>query len=246
MNAKHWIREGVLIRPRVPSSGYAQHSKHECEQSRALIPHNPTTDQEGDLNQRGATVTARPISQADSLLPRNSGACSLVYQYAVLSARDRKQRPEKPRATPDLSDYVYVCSVVNGMGIATFLYAHFIGVTADAPWSTNVTRTRRYEIFRKLSGGDVMWLETTTSLEGASDRLKQLAEIVPADYFVFDTENARFLVPGDVGFPTRESTTRPSLETGSTNRSENSSKTESKPGKRRYAPPTFGRVQMPR
>lgn len=222
MDAKHWIREGVLTRPRVPGSGYAHHSKQECEQNCALIPHNPTTC---DLSKRGATVTARHISQADSLLPRNSRACSLVYQYAVLSARDRKQRREKLRVTPRLARLclcMFGCKW-NGYHYSSYML-HFIRVTADAPWGTNVARTRRYEIFRKLSSGEVMWLETTTSLEGTSDRLKHLAEILPADYFVFDTENARFLVPNDVGFPTRESTTRPSLKTDLTNRSENSSK----------------------
>jgi len=91
-----------------------------------------------------------------------------------------------------------------------------------------------------------MWLEAATSLEDASDRLKRLTEILPADYFVFDTENVRFLVPSDVGFPTREAGARPNLETGFMNRPENSPKTQSKDEKKRYVPPTFGRVKIPR
>jgi hypothetical protein len=52
-----------------------------------------------------------------------------------------------------------------------------------------------YEIFQKPPGQQPLWVETATSLNEARIRLKQLSAMFPANYFIFDSENACFLVP---------------------------------------------------
>jgi hypothetical protein len=58
-----------------------------------------------------------------------------------------------------------------------------------------ISPTRRYEIFRKLPSKSAVWVENATSLEDAQNRLKELARVSPADYFIFDCANARFIIP---------------------------------------------------
>ena len=53
----------------------------------------------------------------------------------------------------------------------------------------------RYEIFQKFPAGQPTWVETAVSLSDAKARLKELATMFPADYFIFDTDNACFVVP---------------------------------------------------
>jgi hypothetical protein len=57
----------------------------------------------------------------------------------------------------------------------------------------------RFEIFQKRPAELPTWVETATSLGDAKNRLKQLAIMFPADYFIFDTKNACFVIPHDVG-----------------------------------------------
>jgi hypothetical protein len=56
----------------------------------------------------------------------------------------------------------------------------------------------RFEIFQKLPDKRATWVETGDTLEEATKRLKELAVMFPADYFIFDTENACFVVPCDL------------------------------------------------
>jgi hypothetical protein len=58
-----------------------------------------------------------------------------------------------------------------------------------------VSSTSRYEIFQKPAGQQPAWVETATSLNDAKKRLKELAIMFPADYFIFDTANSCFIVP---------------------------------------------------
>ena len=60
-----------------------------------------------------------------------------------------------------------------------------------------MSKTSRYEIFQKLPGKQAVWVETATSLDDARMRLKDLTLMFPADYFIFDTEHACFIIPQD-------------------------------------------------
>ena len=40
-----------------------------------------------------------------------------------------------------------------------------------------------------------MWVETATTLEEANTRISELTQVFPADYFIFDRENALFIIP---------------------------------------------------
>ena len=42
-----------------------------------------------------------------------------------------------------------------------------------------------FDIFRRQGGGSVQWLGVVTSLEAAKARVKELAESVPGQYFIF-------------------------------------------------------------
>jgi hypothetical protein len=57
----------------------------------------------------------------------------------------------------------------------------------------------RYEIFQKLPAKHPTWVETAFSLNDAKMRLKELAIMFPADYFIFDAANACFVVPYGLG-----------------------------------------------
>jgi hypothetical protein len=52
-----------------------------------------------------------------------------------------------------------------------------------------------YEIFQKRPLKQPTWVETATSLEDARNRLKELAQMFPAEYFILDCENSIFIIP---------------------------------------------------
>lgn len=54
---------------------------------------------------------------------------------------------------------------------------------------------QRYEIFQKLPSKQASYVETTTSLEDAKNRWKELSLMFPADYFIRDCENEVYIVP---------------------------------------------------
>ncbi len=60
-----------------------------------------------------------------------------------------------------------------------------------------MAQTSHYEIFQKLPIKQAAWVETATSLDDAKSRLKDLTLLFPAEYFIFDTENACFIIPQD-------------------------------------------------
>jgi hypothetical protein len=52
-----------------------------------------------------------------------------------------------------------------------------------------------FDLFRKDADGTAVWLDCTTDLEAARDRLTQLATTsVPGEYFVFDQSRQRIVV----------------------------------------------------
>ena len=51
----------------------------------------------------------------------------------------------------------------------------------------------RYEIYVRLSSGDLVWVETAESIEQARSRLAKLASIEHRDYALFDTEASGFV-----------------------------------------------------
>ena len=55
--------------------------------------------------------------------------------------------------------------------------------------------TSGYEIFQKLPAKQPTWLEAATTLPEAKTRIKELAVMFPADYFMLETENACLVVP---------------------------------------------------
>ena len=57
----------------------------------------------------------------------------------------------------------------------------------------------RYEIFQKHTSKQPSWVKTAASLADAKERLKELAVMFPADYFIFDTKTACFVIPYDRG-----------------------------------------------
>jgi hypothetical protein len=50
-----------------------------------------------------------------------------------------------------------------------------------------------FDVFKKDRSGEPVWLETTTDLEAAADRLKQLANTSPGEYFVFSQYNQQIV-----------------------------------------------------
>jgi len=119
-----------------------------------------------------------------------------------------------------------------------------------------MTPVRRYEIFQKLPDTQATWVESATSLDDAKDRLKQLAVMFPADYFILDAENACFIIPRDPASGELESDAEIALETDFANTAGNPtaeattssgpSKKESKERNKEYAPPAIRRVRIPR
>ena len=57
----------------------------------------------------------------------------------------------------------------------------------------------RYEIFQKHATKQPSWVETANSLAEAKERLKELAMMFPADYFIFDRKTACLVIPCDHG-----------------------------------------------
>jgi len=53
--------------------------------------------------------------------------------------------------------------------------------------------SRRYEIFQKLSSKEPTWVGTATVLEDALNRLKELARLSPADYFILERGKIKFI-----------------------------------------------------
>jgi hypothetical protein len=52
-----------------------------------------------------------------------------------------------------------------------------------------------FDLFRKDTDGNAVWLECTPDLETARDRLTQLATTsLPGEYFVFDQSRQRIVV----------------------------------------------------
>lgn len=61
--------------------------------------------------------------------------------------------------------------------------------------------TSRFEIFQKLPDKRARYVETGSSLEEAKKRMNELAKMFPADYFIFDRQNACFVIPCDSSNP---------------------------------------------
>jgi hypothetical protein len=58
-----------------------------------------------------------------------------------------------------------------------------------------MSKVQRYGIFQKLPSKQPTWVETATSLKDAKNRLQELTQMFPADYFIFDCENSMFMIP---------------------------------------------------
>lgn len=56
---------------------------------------------------------------------------------------------------------------------------------------------QRYEIFQMLPGKQATWVETATGLEDAKNRVRELTQMFPADYFILDCEHSIFILPFD-------------------------------------------------
>jgi hypothetical protein len=52
-----------------------------------------------------------------------------------------------------------------------------------------------YDIFRKLSGEDAVWVETVENLQQAKKRLIALATSTPGAYLIFDPREHKFIEP---------------------------------------------------
>jgi hypothetical protein len=60
-----------------------------------------------------------------------------------------------------------------------------------------MSSTSRFEIFQKLPDKQATYVEAGNNLEEAKKRLSELAVMFPADYFIFDRENACLIIPCD-------------------------------------------------
>ena len=47
----------------------------------------------------------------------------------------------------------------------------------------------KYDIFRRLPDGQVLWLKAVNGQEQAKSELTQIAKISPGEYFIFDSRN---------------------------------------------------------
>lgn len=63
-----------------------------------------------------------------------------------------------------------------------------------------------FDIFRRQGGGNVRWLGVVADFETAKARVKELAESIPGEYFIFSLAAGRRLdiKPDDVEESTRE------------------------------------------
>jgi hypothetical protein len=55
--------------------------------------------------------------------------------------------------------------------------------------------SQHYEIFQKLPSEQPTWVESATTLDDAVNRLNQLAEMFPANYFIVDCMRSHFIIP---------------------------------------------------
>lgn len=51
----------------------------------------------------------------------------------------------------------------------------------------------RYEIYLRLSSGDLVWVEAAANIEQATSRIAELASVEHGDYALFDSETSGFL-----------------------------------------------------
>ena len=56
-----------------------------------------------------------------------------------------------------------------------------------------------FYIFKKQARGSARWLEVVSDLEAAKLRVKELAESVPGDYFIFTLEAGRRIFSLEAG-----------------------------------------------
>ncbi len=50
-----------------------------------------------------------------------------------------------------------------------------------------------FDIFRQLPNGDPIWVEVVSTLEGAQERLAELAISNPGSYAIYDASQAVFI-----------------------------------------------------
>ena len=50
-----------------------------------------------------------------------------------------------------------------------------------------------FDIFKRQAGGSVRWLGVATDLESAKLRVRELAESIPGEYFIFSLATGRRL-----------------------------------------------------
>jgi hypothetical protein len=58
---------------------------------------------------------------------------------------------------------------------------------------------QRYGIFRKPHSEQPCWVESAETLDDAVNRMSQLTQMFPADYFIFDRALSHFIVPAHRG-----------------------------------------------
>jgi hypothetical protein len=58
---------------------------------------------------------------------------------------------------------------------------------------------RRYEIFQKTPHRQLVWVESATGLNDAKLRIKDMEQMFPVDYLIFDLESLCFIVPLQAG-----------------------------------------------
>ena len=56
----------------------------------------------------------------------------------------------------------------------------------------------RHEIIQMLPGKQAVWIESAATLDEAKNRVRELVQMFPGDYFIFDRENACFVVPSNL------------------------------------------------
>jgi hypothetical protein len=58
-----------------------------------------------------------------------------------------------------------------------------------------------YDILRRHSDGSLMWLEASSELTHARDRLQQLYAASPGEYFVFDQKSQQIVAKVPTSLP---------------------------------------------
>ncbi len=54
---------------------------------------------------------------------------------------------------------------------------------------------RCFEIFPKFSNRQLVWVEGAASLNDAKLRIRELEQMFPGDYLIFDAERMSFIIP---------------------------------------------------